>query len=218
MKIICRILITALFTLAAPLTGLSAARVNVSAEISALKGGKTERKIEAARRLGSSGDSAAASALAGELSSQKDMRVRAGIVEALGNLRDAGSLGGLKNILRSKDHIVVKSAAVRAIGSVGTQDAVAELRSVSASDDFDITLRLDAMEALSRIPGDDSFLALEAAASDKHPAVRRAAASFLWQSFYSAQRERVTGVIRTLSSDEDAQVAAAAGKMLELMR
>ncbi|GEM_PF-2857176 len=216
MKINSRSLIIALLASVTPLFGMSAAVVNVGAEISALKGGKTDRKIEAARRLGKSGDASAAAALTGELSSQKDMRVRAGIVEALGNLRHKGALDELKNVLRSNDHIVVKSAAVIAMGSVGTKDAVAELRSVSSSGQFDIALRLDAMEALSRIPGDDSFAALEAAAGDKHPAVRRAAASFLWQSFYSGQKERVTGVLMALSSDKDAQVAAAARKMLEL--
>jgi len=166
-------------------------------------------------------------ALAEEIATQPNKRLRLRAIRAVGELKNASMLKPLKRLMSGHDPDVVattqealskialaawaRHGAVIALGNIGSPRAAPAL--IQALRDYSEYVRGEAAKALARLPEIDAAEHLAAVLEhDEHPWVRREAAAALRST--GSQSPRVAEVFRAALGDSSWEVRAEAARAL----
>jgi len=147
----------------------------------------------------------------------KKINEKLSAIEKLGKARDKTATKEIINELKTSKDSNVKSVAVITLGNVESEEADAVLKEIFLDGNEELSVRLDALEALSRKKDNaDTFNVLIKATEDKNPVIRRVAIGFLWQNFYSQKKNVIKPILEKMLSDPEKDVSESVKQMLEV--
>ena len=147
----------------------------------------------------------------------KKINEKLSAIEKLGKARDKTATKEIINELKTSKDSNVKSVAVITLGNVESEEADAVLKEIFLDGNEELSVRLDALEALSRKKDNaDTFNVLIKATEDKNPVIRRVAVGFLWQNFYSQKKNVIKPILEKMLSDPEKDVSESVKQMLDV--
>ncbi|MDI6756460.1 MAG: HEAT repeat domain-containing protein [Endomicrobiia bacterium] len=138
------------------------------------------------------------------------------ITNLSGEKKNPEALNEIVNVIRTEKKSEIRSAAVIAAGNIGGTAAVGPLIEVLNNESEDISVRLDAVEGLSRMRDSaTAFDALVRAAENPNPVIRRVSAGLLWRNHYPMRKDVLEPILKRMLDDTDEQARESAKQLLE---
>lgn len=139
----------------------------------------------------------------------------AAITNLSGEKKNPAALNEIVNVIRTEKNSEIRSAAVIAAANIGGAAAAAPLIEVLNDESEDISVRLDAVEGLSRMRDSSAaFDALVMAAENQNPLIRRVSAGLLWRNHYPMKKDILEPILKRMLDDTDEQARDSAGQLL----
>lgn len=181
-----------------------------------LRSDEPELRMAAANVLGQIGSKTAAGPLARRLEAEKDQRVRARIVRALGRVGEPAAAGVLVDCLQDEP-LTIRREAADALGQLGGETALKGLLRI-VDDDSEVIRRTTA-SSLGRFGNEKPVDALVALLRDESDLVRRAAVFSLIEILSNVPPKRShelrETIVERMSATDDVSVVASLVEILE---